>query len=131
MNSFCYLQLVDFREVVARMLGLNVTSLAIPDYEIISRLEKFIKKHQLGVATSAALERSMQTMDPGFQMGYTEGMHSSQLGLVDHYSKSRKSLYRGRSRSHERYPSHHTHRHRSLSPRRSTSPRRCTSPKRY
>uniref|UniRef100_H2ZF69 Coiled-coil domain-containing protein 170 n=1 Tax=Ciona savignyi TaxID=51511 RepID=H2ZF69_CIOSA len=38
-------QLVDFREVVARMLGLDVTTLAIPDYEVISRLEKLIRNH--------------------------------------------------------------------------------------
>ncbi|KAG8444163.1 hypothetical protein GDO86_009371 [Hymenochirus boettgeri] len=38
-------QLVDFREVVARMLGLNVTALALPDYEIIKRLEGVIHSH--------------------------------------------------------------------------------------
>ncbi|XP_069810741.1 coiled-coil domain-containing protein 170 [Dendropsophus ebraccatus] len=32
-------QLTDFREVVSRMLGLNVNALALPDYEIIKRLE--------------------------------------------------------------------------------------------
>lgn len=44
---FCLLlQLADFREVVSRMLGLNIASLALPDYEIITRLEGLIHFHQ-------------------------------------------------------------------------------------
>ncbi|XP_061844972.1 coiled-coil domain-containing protein 170 isoform X2 [Colius striatus] len=39
-------QLADFREVVSRMLGLNIASLALPDYEIITRLEGLIHTHQ-------------------------------------------------------------------------------------
>ncbi|NWW24978.1 CC170 protein, partial [Falcunculus frontatus] len=39
-------QLADFREVVSRMLGLDVASLALPDYEIITRLDGLIRSHQ-------------------------------------------------------------------------------------
>uniref|UniRef100_A0A8C3HT62 Coiled-coil domain containing 170 n=1 Tax=Chrysemys picta bellii TaxID=8478 RepID=A0A8C3HT62_CHRPI len=39
-------QLAEFREVVSHMLGLSVTSLALPDYEIITRLEGLIHSHQ-------------------------------------------------------------------------------------
>ncbi|XP_010078261.1 PREDICTED: coiled-coil domain-containing protein 170 [Pterocles gutturalis] len=39
-------QLADFREVVSRMLGLNIASLALPDYEIITCLEGLIHSHQ-------------------------------------------------------------------------------------
>ncbi|NXH20340.1 CC170 protein, partial [Bucco capensis] len=39
-------QLADFREVVSRMLGLNIASLALPDYEIITHLEGLIHCHQ-------------------------------------------------------------------------------------
>ncbi|NXP55742.1 CC170 protein, partial [Heliornis fulica] len=39
-------QLSDFREVVAQMLGLNIASLALPDYEIITRLQGLIHSHQ-------------------------------------------------------------------------------------
>ncbi|NXS91855.1 CC170 protein, partial [Jacana jacana] len=39
-------QLADFREVVSRMLGLDIASLALPDYEIITRLEGLIHSHQ-------------------------------------------------------------------------------------
>ncbi|KFU91370.1 Coiled-coil domain-containing protein 170, partial [Chaetura pelagica] len=39
-------QLADFREVVSRMLGLNIASLALPDYEIITHLKGLIHSHQ-------------------------------------------------------------------------------------
>uniref|UniRef100_A0A8B9J2U5 Coiled-coil domain containing 170 n=1 Tax=Amazona collaria TaxID=241587 RepID=A0A8B9J2U5_9PSIT len=39
-------QLADFREVVSQMLGLNIASLALPDYEIITCLEGLIHSHQ-------------------------------------------------------------------------------------
>ncbi|NWI37943.1 CC170 protein, partial [Picathartes gymnocephalus] len=38
-------QLADFREVVSRMLGLDIASLALPDYEIITCLEGLIHSH--------------------------------------------------------------------------------------
>ncbi|XP_032999893.1 coiled-coil domain-containing protein 170-like isoform X5 [Lacerta agilis] len=38
-------QLADFREVVSRMLGLNIATIALPDYEIITRLEGLIHSH--------------------------------------------------------------------------------------
>ncbi|NXU61160.1 CC170 protein, partial [Horornis vulcanius] len=44
---FCLLsQLADFREVVSRMLGLDIANLALPDYEIITRLDGLIHSHQ-------------------------------------------------------------------------------------
>ncbi|NXN91327.1 CC170 protein, partial [Rhinopomastus cyanomelas] len=39
-------QLADFREVVSRALGLSVASLALPDYEIITRLEGLVHCHR-------------------------------------------------------------------------------------
>ncbi|NWU93450.1 CC170 protein, partial [Upupa epops] len=39
-------QLADFREVVSRVLGLSVANLALPDYEIITRLEGLVHCHQ-------------------------------------------------------------------------------------
>eukprot|EP00079_Xenopus_tropicalis_P035703 XP_017949474.1 PREDICTED: coiled-coil domain-containing protein 170 [Xenopus tropicalis] len=46
-------QLVDFREVVSRMLGLNVNVLALPDYEIIKRLEGLIHNHHHHIVSCA------------------------------------------------------------------------------
>ncbi|XP_058025442.1 coiled-coil domain-containing protein 170 isoform X2 [Ahaetulla prasina] len=39
-------QLADFRRVISLMLGLNITTVALPDYEIVTRLEGLIHSHQ-------------------------------------------------------------------------------------
>ncbi|XP_036024592.1 coiled-coil domain-containing protein 170 [Onychomys torridus] len=49
-------QLVDFREVISQMLGLNLTSLALPDYEIIKCLERLIHSHHPHFVTCACLK---------------------------------------------------------------------------
>ncbi|XP_076408941.1 coiled-coil domain-containing protein 170 isoform X2 [Peromyscus maniculatus bairdii] len=49
-------QLVDFREVISQMLGLNLTSLALPDYEIIKCLERLIHSHHHHFMTCACLK---------------------------------------------------------------------------
>nr|KAF6504233.1 coiled-coil domain containing 170 [Rousettus aegyptiacus] len=49
-------QLVDFREVVSQMLGLNLSSLALPDYEIIKCLERLIQSHRHHFVTCACLK---------------------------------------------------------------------------
>jgi hypothetical protein len=41
-SVFVVLKLLDFRNVIARMLGLDANSLAVADYEIISRIERII-----------------------------------------------------------------------------------------
>lgn len=54
---FCLmLQLADFREVVSQMLGLNMTALALPDYEIIKCLERLIHLHQHRLVSCACLK---------------------------------------------------------------------------
>lgn len=42
-------QLLDFRNVIARMLGLDVSTLAVADYEIIARIERIIGSFNEGV----------------------------------------------------------------------------------
>ncbi|XP_053760352.1 coiled-coil domain-containing protein 170 isoform X2 [Panthera pardus] len=49
-------QLVDFREVVSQKLGLNMTSLALPDCEIIKCLERLIHLHRHHFVTCACLK---------------------------------------------------------------------------
>ncbi|GAB1599965.1 coiled-coil domain-containing protein 170-like [Argonauta hians] len=63
-------QLLDFRNVIGRMLGLDLSSLAIPDYEIISRLEKLIQAHHL----VAVPHTSIAQLEDGFVSGYKEAM---------------------------------------------------------
>ena len=52
------------------MLGLDVNSLAVPDYEIISRLEKLILANQSNVATVVALDSALEDVSDGFRHGY-------------------------------------------------------------
>lgn len=101
------MQLVDFREVVARMLGLDVTSLAIPDYEIISRLEKLIRNHHIGAAAGAGLDRSLELMNQRFVSGYER--EASQI------YHPQPPLNRSRTMSPRK---HRHHRSRSISPTR-------------
>ncbi|XP_054992723.1 coiled-coil domain-containing protein 170 [Sorex araneus] len=56
-------QLVDFKEVISQMLGLNVTSLALPDYEIIKCLERLIHSHQHHFVTCACLQNGTTGVD--------------------------------------------------------------------
>ena len=56
--------------MVARVLGLDVSTLAIPDYEVISRLEKLIRNQHIGAAASAALDSSLSAMNYPFKAGY-------------------------------------------------------------
>jgi len=65
---------VNLRDVVARMLGLSLQSLAVPDYELISRLEQLILANQANVSAAVALESALVSsadqLGEGFQAGY-------------------------------------------------------------
>ncbi|XP_002738131.1 coiled-coil domain-containing protein 170-like isoform X2 [Saccoglossus kowalevskii] len=65
-------QLVDFRQVMARMLGLDVGTLAVPDYEIIARLEKLIQAHHSHSFTTHTLEHSLTDMERGLKDGFSD-----------------------------------------------------------
>ncbi|XP_035178859.1 coiled-coil domain-containing protein 170 isoform X4 [Oxyura jamaicensis] len=56
-------QLADFREVVSRILGLDIASLALPDYEIITRLEGLIHCHQHHFITCVCLKDVARAQD--------------------------------------------------------------------
>ncbi|XP_025105886.1 coiled-coil domain-containing protein 170-like [Pomacea canaliculata] len=58
-------QLLDFRSVVSRMLGLDINTLAVPDYEIITRLEKLIKAHHSTALTTIGLEEAFADVEDG------------------------------------------------------------------
>ncbi|KAM5326684.1 coiled-coil domain-containing protein 170 isoform 3-T3 [Glossophaga mutica] len=67
-------QLVDFREVVSQMLGLNMTSLALPDYEIIKCLERLIHSHQHHFVTCACFKDVTTRQDRHLQ-GHLKLLH--------------------------------------------------------
>ena len=75
-----HFQLLDFRVVVARMLSLDVTTLSIPDFEIISRLEALIRNHHVTAAAHASIQAPLEALDPRFVKGFREAaVHSAPL----------------------------------------------------
>uniref|UniRef100_A0A914X7A4 Uncharacterized protein n=1 Tax=Plectus sambesii TaxID=2011161 RepID=A0A914X7A4_9BILA len=71
-------QLVDLRTVIARMLGLDISTLAVPDYEIISRLEKLIEG-----AHESVLE--WNKMPAGRQ---ANGLRAGNVDASNHYKRA-------------------------------------------
>ncbi|NWW78698.1 CC170 protein, partial [Climacteris rufus] len=66
-------QLADFREVVSRMLGLDIASLALPDYEIITHLDGLIHSHQHHCFPCVCLKDVART--PEEQQGNIQLLH--------------------------------------------------------
>jgi hypothetical protein len=86
--------LIDFRHVVARMLGLDINTLAIPDYEIISRLEKLISAHHSHTFTTLSLEEALADMEDGFFCGYRDHQHTMGETESHNIRKSRERVKR-------------------------------------
>ncbi|XP_043944794.1 coiled-coil domain-containing protein 170 [Protopterus annectens] len=68
-------QLVDFREVVSQMLGLNINALALPDYEIVKRLEKLIQNHHCHAVNCLHLEKPVEALHHGCLPGHSIPSH--------------------------------------------------------
>ncbi|KAK3093737.1 hypothetical protein FSP39_019476 [Pinctada imbricata] len=100
-------QLLDFRNVVARMLGLDMNTLAVPDYEIISRLEKLIQAHHTHAFTTMSMEEALADMQDGFLSGYEEyrqsvGSENSSIRRARERVKRKAARARARSLSPQR-----------------------------
>ncbi|XP_074846469.1 coiled-coil domain-containing protein 170 isoform X2 [Carettochelys insculpta] len=67
-------QLAEFREVVSHMLGLNVTSLALPDYEIITHLERVIHSHQHHLVTCFC-SKEVAAREDGHSQSHLQLLH--------------------------------------------------------
>lgn len=57
---------------MARMLGLDIESIAVPDFEMISRLEKLILANQANQSSSLVFDSSVEDMVEEFRRGYHE-----------------------------------------------------------
>ena len=66
------LQLLNFRTTVAKLVGLNVENLSVPDYEIISKLEKIFNWCKLNTDIVQSLEGTLNIMDKGFRSGLND-----------------------------------------------------------
>ncbi|XP_053148625.1 coiled-coil domain-containing protein 170 isoform X1 [Hemicordylus capensis] len=61
-------QLADFREVISRMLHLNIATVALPDYEIITRLEALIHSHRHHFVPCICLKDTAMRQDGPLQL---------------------------------------------------------------
>ena len=95
------------------MLGLDINTLAIPDYEIISRLEKLIGAHHSHAFTTMSLEEALADMEDGFLQGYDEYRNTVGASESLNIRKSRERVKRKAAKA----------RARSLSPTRRINPR--------
>ena len=81
------------------MLGLDVNTLAVPDFEIISRLEKLILANQGNASTALALDTAILDMEDSFRAGYedaTQALNSTKATRVA-TAKAPRSRVRSRS----------------------------------
>jgi hypothetical protein len=114
-------QLLDFRSVVARMLGLDVTSLAVADYEIIARIERIITAFNNSSVVLPVQVNHVRVPTPTHYVNTTTDLSSSSsssniLNTVQYESTS-SSPSRRHHHSHSHSHSHHHH-ERSASPSR-------------
>ena len=64
-------ELLDQRQVIARMLGLDASNLAIPAYEIIERLKRLIEaNHSSCLVAATSQENLVESMDEAYRTGY-------------------------------------------------------------
>lgn len=95
--------LIDFRLVVSRMLGLDINTLAVPDYEIISRLEKLINAHHSHLFTTMSLEEALADMeDRGFLSGYEEYRNTLGASQSQNIRRSRERVQRKAAKARAR-----------------------------
>lgn len=81
------------------MLGLDVNTLAVPDYEILSRLEKLILANQSNAATAVALDTALDDISDGFRAGYDDASRALTMA-----TRARTSTRRMHTRSRSMSP---------------------------
>lgn len=69
-------QLLEFRDLLAQLIGLEVGKLTVPDYEIMQRVEGLVKAHTSYIHTSKTLERTLAEMDTSFRSGFSEAINT-------------------------------------------------------
>lgn len=76
------------------MLGLDINTLAIPDYEIISRLEKLIQGYHSHTFTTLSLEEALADMETGFFSGYEDYRNTVGASESQNITRSRERVKR-------------------------------------
>ena len=91
-----FLQLLDFRALIARMLGLDAKTLSVPDYEITARLERLLHVAQPNVFIPA-----MQIANPPTTKPTYHHVHHHHQPVAHSAHGRRRSPLSPTSRRHE------------------------------
>lgn len=59
---------------MGQVLGLDVSSTTIPDYDIVSRVEKVVAAEKAHMLTSQTLEANLRQLGSNFQSSYDSAM---------------------------------------------------------
>ena len=84
------------------MLGLDINTLAVPDYEIISRLEKLINAHHSHTFTTMSLEEALAKVEDGFVSGYEEYKNTIGASESQNIRRSRERVKRKAAKARAR-----------------------------
>lgn len=132
-------QLLDFRSVVARMLGLDLNTLAVADYEIIARIERIVNAFNASGILPVNVQRVVTPTPPSTSSNYNYEFLSSQFDSNSsarpvspgkhqhrhHHAHSANSQQQHHQHQHHQHQQHvhsqHVHRHRSKSPTKSVT----------
>lgn len=112
---------MDFRNVVARMLGLDASTLAVADYEIIARIERIISSFNEGVLPvhiqpvhpiqfqPLHLQNTRLTSAMPYSATTQDMIYSSSTSSTSQSGTEHQHNYRSHSPSHRHYHSHSVH----------------------
>ena len=68
-SSACAAQLLELRAVVARLLGLDVSALPVPDVEILNRIERLVRTHDENSLATFTADRDLEHVSREFRAG--------------------------------------------------------------
>ena len=80
--------LTNFRSVIAKMLGLDVNALSVPDFEVINRLEKLIQTHHVQQASSIPCRPIAPAVIPPTQPTPVMGTFQANMNIAPQQGQS-------------------------------------------
>ena len=114
--SLSSVQLLDFRTLIARMLGLDAKTLSVPDYEITARLERLLTVVQPGMPVPMAPMHGVAVRPAFVGQPAPNYQHQHQQQRPPHQNVHSAHGRRRRSPSPANRRAETNHRARSLSP---------------
>ncbi|XP_065174959.1 coiled-coil domain-containing protein 170-like [Sycon ciliatum] len=67
-------QLLELRASITMLLGLDISELSVPDYQVMARLEQLVKAHENHVSTARGVQSALQQLQSNFYSGCDEAL---------------------------------------------------------